>query len=152
MPSKENLCQKCGQPIGKIGAMMPSSYPNHLCLECAEKIILPMRTVDVARREWEEEFNKKFVLRPFESDGDWAWSTEANPSEIKNFIARELLRQKEELEDKWQSDCQFYYEEGRKAERERVAEIIEKAETQLHGGGNGRRLFITLLSEIKKGV
>lgn len=49
---------------------------------------------------WEAEFEKQFVDRPFEPDGDWAWKRNATPYNIVDFIRDLLHSQAEEVRKK----------------------------------------------------
>ncbi len=44
------------------------------------------------KKEAVRKFNKKFILRPFEPDGDWSWSNDAIPWKIKDFWLFEIDR------------------------------------------------------------
>ncbi len=44
-----------------------------------------------------EEFEKEFVSRPFEPDGDWSWSEKASPFNMKSFLRSKLSEQREEI-------------------------------------------------------
>lgn len=76
---------------------------------------------------WEREFDEQFNFRSDVLSGDGNYDGTTLRNDLTTFISS-LLKQK----------------------ADEILEVVEKAQEEYHGGGNGRRLLIQLEGEIKK--